>query len=40
MSSVPTTNQKVRDNIYPHLTYDKLSPRRKLIANKEVRDGQ
>jgi hypothetical protein len=35
MSSDPTTNQKVRDNMYPHLTYDKLPPRRKLIANKD-----
>jgi hypothetical protein len=24
--------------MYPHLSYDKLSPRRKLIANKEVRE--
>jgi hypothetical protein len=38
MSPAPTSNQKVRDNMYSYRTYDKLSPCRKLIANKEVRD--
>jgi hypothetical protein len=33
--SAPTSNQKLRD-MYPNLTYDKLSPLRKLIASKEV----
>ena len=38
MSSASISNQQVRDNTYLHLTCDKLSPRRKLIANKEVCD--